>query len=72
MIVGGGGAGLELAIKLGRKLGGNHLTEILPWDKESIHFWKPHLHELATGSILRVSHCADYLSLARENNFSFY
>ena len=41
-------------------------------DKERVHFWKPHLHELATGSISLDSHCADYLSLARENNFSFY
>ena len=72
VIVGGGGAGLELAIKLSRKLGGNNFVEILLLDKERIHFWKPHLHELATGSISLDSHCADYLTLARENNFSFY
>ena len=72
VIVGGGAAGLELAIKLGRKLGGNKLAEILLLDKERVHFWKPHLHELATGSISLDSHCADYLTLARENNFSFY
>jgi len=72
VIVGGGAAGLELAVKLGRKLGGNNLAEILLLDKERIHFWKPHLHELATGSISLDSHCADYLTLARENNFSFY
>ena len=72
VIVGGGAAGLELAIKLGRKLGRNKLAEILLLDKERVHFWKPHLHELATGSISLDSHCVDYLTLARENNFSFY
>ena len=72
VVVGGGAAGLELAIKLGRKLDGNKLAEIHLLDKERIHFWKPHLYELAMGSISLDSHCADYLTLARENNFLFY
>ena len=64
VIVGGGAAGLELAIKLGRNLGKYKRVEILLLDKERVHFWKPHLHELATGSISFESHCADYLTLA--------
>ena len=35
-------------------------------------FFESHLHELATGSISLDSHCADYHTLARGNNFSFY
>ena len=72
VVVGGGASGLELAIKLGRKLGGNKLADILLLDKERIHFWKPHLHELAIASISLDSHCADYLTVARENDFAFY
>ena len=34
VIVGGGAAGLELAVKLGRKLGGNKVADILLLDKE--------------------------------------
>ena len=72
VIVGGGAAGLELAIKLGRSIGKKKTVEILLLDKERIHFWKPHLHELAAGSIGLDGHSVDYLSLAHQHSFSFY
>ena len=72
VIVGGGAAGLELAIKLGRSIGKKKTAEILLLDKERIHFWKPHLHELAAGSIGLDGHSVDYLSLAHQYSFSFY
>ena len=51
VIVGGGAGGLELATKLGRKLGKKNKARITLIDKNRIHIWKPLLHEVATGSL---------------------
>lgn len=51
MIVGGGAAGLELATRLGKKLGRKGLAEITLIDSERTHLWKPLLHEVASGSL---------------------
>lgn len=51
VIVGGGAGGLELATKLGRKLGRKNKARITLIDKNRIHIWKPLLHEVATGSL---------------------
>jgi len=51
VIVGGGAAGLALASKLGRKLGGSDVVDICLIDKSPIHIWKPKLHEVAVGVI---------------------
>lgn len=51
VIVGGGAGGLELATKLGRKLGRKNKARITLIDKNRVHIWKPLLHEVATGSL---------------------
>lgn len=49
--MGGGAAGLALASKLGRKLGGSDAVDVCLIDKSPIHIWKPKLHEVAVGVI---------------------
>ena len=51
VVVGGGAGGLELATKLGRKLGKKNKARITLIDKNRVHIWKPLLHEVATGSL---------------------
>ena len=51
VIVGGGAGGLELATKLGHKLGNKNKARITLIDKNRVHIWKPLLHEVATGSL---------------------
>lgn len=51
VIVGGGAGGLELATKLGRKLGRKNKARVTLIDKHRVHIWKPLLHEVATGSL---------------------
>lgn len=49
VVVGGGAGGLELATRLGRKLGRRKQAEIVLVDRNPTHIWKPLLHEVATG-----------------------
>jgi len=51
LIVGGGAGGLELASRLGHKLGKKKLANIILVDRNRTHIWKPLLHEVATGSL---------------------
>ena len=51
VIVGGGAGGLELATRLGHKLGRKERASITLVDRSSIHIWKPLLHEVATGAL---------------------
>ncbi|MGB0467497.1 MAG: NAD(P)/FAD-dependent oxidoreductase [Pontibacterium sp.] len=51
VIVGGGAGGLELATRLGHKLGKKQQAKIILVDKNRNHIWKPLLHEVATGSL---------------------
>ncbi|GGK82428.1 NAD(P)/FAD-dependent oxidoreductase [Amphritea balenae] len=51
VIVGGGAGGLELATRLGQKLGRKKRAKIILVDKNRTHIWKPLLHEVATGSL---------------------
>ena len=51
VIVGGGAGGLELATKLGHKLGKRKKANITLIDQNRVHVWKPLLHEVATGSL---------------------
>jgi len=50
VIVGGGAGGLELATRLGARLGRQH-HDIVLVDRNRTHIWKPLLHEVATGSL---------------------
>src|SRR5512141_2048521 len=70
VIVGGGASGLELATKLGRKLGKKGQAEVTLFDAASTHIWKPLLHEVAAGT-LDESEQADYLAQGYRNRFRF-
>jgi NADH dehydrogenase len=50
VVVGGGAAGLELATRLGARLGREHFDIILV-EKSRTHIWKPLLHEVAAGAL---------------------
>ena len=51
IVVGGGAGGLELATRLGDKLGRGNRAHVTLIEKARTHFWKPHLHEIAAGSM---------------------
>jgi len=51
IIVGGGAGGLELATRLGNKLGKKGKAKISLVEKFRTHIWKPLLHEIAAGSM---------------------
>jgi len=71
VIVGGGVAGLELATRLGRRLGARHRERVILIDSAPTHFWKPLLHEVAAGTIDPASHTIDYARQAIDNHFTF-
>lgn len=62
VIVGGGAGGLELATRVGDKLGRTGLAHITLIDKKRTHFWKPHLHEIAAGSVNLGMHELSYMA----------
>lgn len=71
VVVGGGAAGLQLATKLGDRLGrdkGIHVTLV---DRARTHIWKPLLHEVAAGSLDVGHHAVDYLHHAHEHHFRY-
>ena len=71
VIVGGGAGGLELATKLGDRLGRRKRADITLIERARSHFWKPHLHELAAGSMdLRVYE-TDYLAQSHWHSFRY-
>ena len=70
VIVGGGAAGLELATRLGKKLGKAQLAEITLIDATTTHVWKPLLHEVAAGT-LDESEQVEYLAQAHRSHFLF-
>ncbi len=71
IIVGGGAGGLELATKLGRRLGRNDRAEIILIDASRTHIWKPLLHEVAAGTLDSSEDELEYLAQARWNHFRF-
>jgi NADH dehydrogenase len=72
VIVGGGAGGLELAARLGRKLGRRAGKErVLLIDRSSYHIWKPTLHEVAAGTLDAHQEGLSYSILGRANHFSF-
>jgi len=68
VIVGGGAGGLELACKLGRKLGPDRVTLV---DAKMYHIWKPSLHEVAAGTLDIHQEGLSYPMLAHNNGFNF-
>ena len=72
VIVGGGAGGLELAARLGRKLGPKAGKErVLLIDRSTFHIWKPTLHEVAAGTLDTHQEGLSYSILGRANHFSF-
>lgn len=71
VIVGGGAGGLELATRLGRKLGRKNKADITLVDRNHSHLWKPLLHEVATGSLDDGVDALNYLAHARNHHFNF-
>lgn len=71
LIIGGGAGGLELATRLGKKLGGKQRAEITLVDTQNTHFWKPLLHEVAAGSLNAFEDELSYLAQAKWNHFKF-
>ena len=68
VIVGGGAGGLELACKLGRKLGP---AKVMLVDSRLFHIWKPSLHEVAAGTLDVHQEGLSYQMLAHDNGFTF-
>jgi NADH dehydrogenase len=71
VIVGGGAGGLELATRLGNRLGRRGLAEITLIDKARAHLWKPLLHEVAAGSMDLGHHALGYLAQAHWHHFNY-
>lgn len=71
IVVGGGAGGLELATKLGRKLGKRNKAEIILIDNSRTHIWKPLLHEVAAGTLDSHENEIEYLAQAAHCHFRF-
>ena len=72
VVVGGGAGGLELAARLGRRLGPREGRErVLLVDRSTFHIWKPTLHEVAAGTLNSNEDELSYLAQAHWNHFKF-
>ncbi|MFV8818127.1 NAD(P)/FAD-dependent oxidoreductase [Haliea sp. E17] len=71
VIVGGGAGGLELATRLGRKLGRRKRATITLVDRNNTHLWKPLLHEVASGSLDSGVDALSYRAHAYNHHFRF-
>ena len=71
VVVGGGAGGLELATRLGNRLGRRGKAEITLVDRNRTHLWKPLLHEIAAGSMDLGVHEIDYLAQAHWHGFRY-
>ena len=70
VVIGGGAGGLELVVKLAKKLRREPDVEVTLVDKNPTHIWKPLFHEVATGSLNSYHDEASYRMLARESTAS--
>ena len=71
VIVGGGAGGLELATRLGNRVGKSRSASITLIDRARTHLWKPLLHRVAAGSMDENDHEVVYLAQARWHHFRF-
>jgi NADH:ubiquinone reductase (H+-translocating) len=76
IIVGGGAGGLELATRLGDKLGRDRWwrkksAQISLIEKARTHIWKPLLHEIAAGSMDTAQHELEYQAQGYWHGFQF-
>jgi len=71
VVVGGGAAGLELATRLGDRLGRRRLASITLVDCARTHLWKPMLHSVAAGSLDPGEYEVNYLAQAHWHGFRY-
>lgn len=71
VVVGGGAAGLELATRLGDRLGRRGRAYVRLVDCARMHLWKPLLHEMAAGSLDEDEYEVNYLAQAHWHGFRF-
>lgn len=71
VIVGGGAGGLELATKLGQRLGRRGRADVTLVDASPTHLWKPLLHEVAAGSLNSYQDELNYMAHARAHHFRY-
>ena len=71
VIVGGGAGGLELATRLGDRLGRRGRAAVTLIDKARVHLWKPLLNEVAAGSMDVGRHELDYLAQSHWHHFRY-
>lgn len=71
VIVGGGAGGIELATKLGKKMGRKGRAEVTLVDSNRTHVWKPLLHEVAAGTFDSYENQLEYLAQGAANHFRF-
>lgn len=71
VVVGGGAGGLELATRLGNKLGKRKKARITLLDFNRTHIWKPLLHEVAAGTFDSYENQVEYMAQAKQNYFEY-
>lgn len=71
VVVGGGAGGLELATRLGDRLGKRRRADVTLIDVDLTHLWKPLLHEVAAGTMDSHDDDLDYLAQGRWHHFAF-
>ena len=71
VIVGGGAGGLELATRLGERLGRRRRATVTLIDRGRTHVWKPLLHKVAAGTMDPGDHELDYLAQAHWHGFRY-
>ncbi len=76
IVVGGGAGGLELATRLGDKLGKDgwfkkRRAAITLVDRSRTHIWKPLLHEIAAGSMDVDRHEVEYMAQGHWHGFKY-
>ena len=71
VIVGGGAAGLPLAVRLGDAFGRRGRATVTLVDRFASHLWKPLLHEVAAGRMDADVHGVDYVLMAYWHHFRF-
>ena len=71
VVVGGGAGGLELATRLGDRLGRRRRARVTLVDCARTHLWKPMLHDVAAGSIDPGEYEVNYLAQAHWHGFRY-
>ncbi len=71
VIVGGGAGGLELATRLGDRLGRRRRAAVTLIDRSRTHVWKPLLHKVAAGTMDPGDHELNYFAQAHWHGFRY-